>query len=257
MTPHLVRARIDRAALHAFAARTGTLDDDLGYALHLALRRRFGAAAPQPFRVLEPDRSEPLLLGYAGEPEALRAPASLPDPTGEWGGLDLGAIFRESFEARLMPRPWPEGLSLRFEARLRPVRRHGPRVRSARAAEGREATGTEHDAFLSAHESLEPPTLGHTREAVYATWLSERLAPAAALDEVRLTAFRRTRVLRAVPGRGGRGRRGRGTEGPDALMTGRLTIRDGPGFARLLTRGVGRHCAFGFGMLLLRPGGET
>jgi len=30
-------------------------------------------------------------------------------------------------------------------------------------------------------------------------------------------------------------------------------VRDPTGFAALLARGVGRHRAFGFGMLLLRP----
>ncbi|WP_083761830.1 type I-E CRISPR-associated protein Cas6/Cse3/CasE [Alkalilimnicola ehrlichii MLHE-1] len=57
----------------------------------------------------------------------------------------------------------------------------------------------------------------------------------------------------------GRGRPGRTPTGktrlvrPDALVTGRLTVRDPDTFATLVARGVGRHRAFGFGMLLLRP----
>ena len=40
---------------------------------------------------------------------------------------------------------------------------------------------------------------------------------------------------------------------PDVTMQGALTVRDPPQFDALLRRGVGRHRAFGFGMLLLRP----
>jgi CRISPR system Cascade subunit CasE len=36
-------------------------------------------------------------------------------------------------------------------------------------------------------------------------------------------------------------------------MTGILEVTGGEAFARLLARGVGRHRAFGFGMLLLKP----
>ena len=50
---HMVRFRVDPVALTTFAARERLLDDDLGYALHVALRRTFGAAGPQPLRVLE------------------------------------------------------------------------------------------------------------------------------------------------------------------------------------------------------------
>jgi CRISPR system Cascade subunit CasE len=44
-------------------------------------------------------------------------------------------------------------------------------------------------------------------------------------------------------------------EKPDVTLRGRLSITDSAAFADLLRRGVGRHKAFGFGMLLLRPPG--
>ena len=52
------------------------------------------------------------------------------------------------------------------------------------------------------------------------------------------------------------GLRGGYSEGPDALMRGVLEITDGPAFAQLLAGGVGRHRAYGYGMLLLRPAGS-
>ncbi len=41
--------------------------------------------------------------------------------------------------------------------------------------------------------------------------------------------------------------------GPDVSFTGVLTVADPDRFATLLAHGVGRHAAFGFGMLLLKP----
>ena len=45
-------------------------------------------------------------------------------------------------------------------------------------------------------------------------------------------------------------------DGPDVTVDGTLEIIEPEAFANLLIRGVGRHCAFGFGMLLLRPAGQ-
>lgn len=246
---HLVRTRLDVARLTAFAATQRVLDDDQGYALHLALRRRFGAAAPQPWRLME----NGLLLGYATDRAALALPQAPPDPMGDWSGP--AEIFPDAFESRAMPATWAHGLHLRFELRMRPVRRRGSRVRTARTAAGTSDPGTERDAFLTAVEEQEEGTHEHTRTTVYSNWLAERLDPAARLDAVDLTAFRRSRVFRSLPGKGGRGPAGRGVEGPDASMTGRLTVTDGTAFAALLAGGVGRHAAFGYGMLLLRPAG--
>ena len=39
-------------------------------------------------------------------------------------------------------------------------------------------------------------------------------------------------------------------------MRGNLIVSDPAAFAQLLTRGIGRHRAYGFGMLLLRPPGK-
>jgi CRISPR system Cascade subunit CasE len=88
------------------------------------------------------------------------------------------------------------------------------------------------------------------REAVYREWFAAQLARepgACRLDEARLVEFRRERMRR---------RSGDGSariERPNAVLEGMLTVGDSEAFARLLARGIGRHRAFGFGMLLLRP----
>ena len=75
----------------------------------------------------------------------------------------------------------------------------------------------------------------------------------ARLEEVRLVRFtQRERLFRQTQGAERKGAR---LERPDAVFRGTLVVEDAVGFRRLLERGVGRHRAFGFGMLLLRPAG--
>jgi hypothetical protein len=90
-----------------------------------------------------------------------------------------------------------------------------------------------------------PETEGPSREDVYRDWLRERLAPVALLagDATRLFAHERSIVLRG----------GRKLEGPDVTLHGELTITDPAMFTKLIAHGVGRHTAYGYGMLLLRP----
>jgi len=52
-----------------------------------------------------------------------------------------------------------------------------------------------------------------------------------------------------------RRRASRAIDGPDVTFTGTLEVTDSAAFSALLARGLGRHRAFGFGMLLLAPGG--
>jgi CRISPR system Cascade subunit CasE len=151
---------------------------------------------------------------------------------------------------RSLPRPpdaWHPGQRLGFDLRVRPV------VRLASALEGRTETGAplslrkgaETDAFLAA------VLRGNAteRETVYLDWLGERLAPAARLDPdtTCLASFRRSVVQR----------NGRRIEGPDATVHGTLTVTDAAAFADLLAGGIGRHRAYGYGMLLLRPPQRT
>ena len=89
----------------------------------------------------------------------------------------------------------------------------------------------------------------HSREEVYAGWLAGQLnegqGVSLALSQTKLVSFQRTRSFRKL--------HARYVEGPDAVMRGVLTITDPDAFAQLLARGVGRHRAYGYGMLLLRP----
>ncbi len=161
------------------------------------------------------------------------------------------------------------GRLLGFRVRLCPavrIGRHHPRL----------AHGAEVDPYL-AHLLREEAALGDmpadarratavaatpSREEVYRDWLAARLAPAARLKEARLVSLCGARLWRkGTPGsttsapqghprpqHGGRA----AIERRMAVFEGTLEVADAAAFAGLLARGVGRHRAFGFGMLLLR-----
>lgn len=224
---HLMHAPIDRRAFGHWAASRGTADD--GLALHILLAALFGKGVLQPFRLFTPSVGTWSLYAYAAQPldELLSLAAAVAPPE------MLAVLPLEKLRAKPMPAVFRAALRLGFDLRARPVRR-GER---------------EQDAFLwealtgHAGDRAGMADAGRSREAVYRDWLADRLGNAAGLETCRLVAFQRQRVWRG----------GSSVEGPDATLQGTLTVQDGDGFLRLLTRGVGRHCAYGYGMLMLRP----
>lgn len=255
LTPlHLLHTRPDPRRLAAWAARRRLLEagGDPGYALHALLHAVFGAQAPQPFRHLDGDQG---LLAYTGmDPDTVRRLVALAEPD-VVAALGLAATAEHGgFSLRPFPSRWPRGHVLGFESRIRPVIREG-------------RTGRERDAFLAEIERAGPGTVVD-RADVYRRWLQTRLqdrldagtAPwqgAAELVHAEVTRHRLLGVLRRTQpsGTGGAGpaRQARVAVGPDVVLQGRLRVLDPDAFGHLLARGIGRHRAFGFGMLLLRP----
>lgn len=243
MTFQLLRLQPDPHALATWATRHGVLspDGDFGYALHALLTTAFGELAPKPFSYRGERQG---LLAYTTAPLAsLRLNARLATPE------VARALGLDELDARPFPTAWQPGQFLGFELRARPV---------VRTKDGRER-----DVFLQTIDAgggtgLAPVT-DHgalvQRAAIYTEWLNKQLAlnGAAQIDEVRLDAFRLTRVLRKDGSGENGGRKITNKAGPDAVFKGRLQVGNGEAFANLLARGVGRHRAFGFGMLLLRP----
>ena len=188
--------------------------------------------------------------GAATRPAALAELAELPvvDPL-------LNDVFPASPQLRAMPEAWRAGARYGFDVRARPVVRFGARrkaeragAQAAQAPENWWARAGEVDAWIAARTRAGgAPDL--TREAAYGAWLAVRLQGAATLEAVDLVQFRRVRARRSTHGRPGRA----GVEGPEAIFAGALVVNDPEAFGRLLARGVGRHAAFGYGMLLLAP----
>lgn len=239
MTLHLIRLQPDMTLVMRWAARQDVLPDDedeLGYALHALLAATFGPLRPQPFAALREPGQSPALLAYSAHPAAaLTAQAATADPEA------AAAIGLAGVAGKPMPEVFATGRVLGFAVRVRPT------VRTDR--DGDRDKVREIDAYLAALRGTTEDA-GPPRAEVYAGWLRERLAAGgAAVEQLTLDSFRLSPVHRR-----GAGRRLHRVRGPAASFRGRLVVRDPDLFAALLARGVGRHRAFGFGMLLLRPG---
>jgi CRISPR system Cascade subunit CasE len=244
MALHLVYLPVDKRAFDVFAISSGADDDDRGYATHLALRQRFGSAGPQPFILVTDKLENQHILAYSSDPKGLADMSALPvtNPV-------LDGVFPQAPSIKAMPTTWKHGTRLSFEVRYRPIIRYGKRSLERRRAAGLHPAG-ERDAFLAAAENLPQ---GHRvdRAAVYIDWLRSRMAAGAEIQNATIKSMRRIQTRRPPHGKGNTNR----IEGYEVVAHGHLTITDGEAFARLLQTGIGRHTAFGFGMLLLRPPG--
>lgn len=236
----MVRARFDHLRLLRFARAIGLplpMVDD-GYVMHAALRALFADSAPQPFAA-QSGGAHSALLGYcsADNGELLDRARAAADP------IAFSALDADSLCSKRMPDDWRPGAVYRFETRVCPVAR-------LKAASGQKR-GTEMDLFLN--RCLRAGDGNPVdRESVYREWLAAELSRdgAARLRDSRMIRFQRVRLSRRD--RGAAARRFARCERPDATIAGSLEVVDPDAFAVLLRRGLGRHRAFGFGMLLLR-----
>jgi CRISPR system Cascade subunit CasE len=238
---YLLHTQPDPQRLAAWAARHRLLDKegDLGYALHALLHAAFGEQAPQPFRYLDAEQG---LLAYTRvDAVGLAQRVALADPDVA-AALGLGQTRQHGgMNVRPFPTQWAVGHTLGFEVRVRPIIREGK-------------TGRERDAFLAVAEKA--PGSALDRGEVYEQWLRELLARqgGAELVDARMTRYQQLGVTRkSQKGGADDSRHSCLVNGPDAVLAGQLRVTKSQAFAQLLANGLGRHRAFGFGLLMLRP----
>ena len=253
MTLHLVQLVPDSGALVRFAHRAGLPEDDPGYLWHRAMRDAFGPLAPQPFRSLDPGGQPVSLVGYgAADEDRLREALTLAAP-------DLERVFPpDRIRSKELPLPFTAGRRLAFETRVCPI----VRTLSSDGSRQRELDAFVHHALGMAHEPRPE------RELVYRAWLANRLVAAGCrLAAARMASFRLGPLVRRrhaspaarTPTEDGPARRLLATSRraaarrPEVVFEGVLEVTEPGTFASSLARGIGRHRAFGFGMLLLRP----
>lgn len=233
--------------------RLAEIGFDEGRALHHLLAETFGPGALQPYRLLTPPRGERAsLYAYSqADPDELRRISEEIAPPQVSEILEL-----ERLRTKEMPSDWPAGRRIGFDLRFRPTVRLRTPLPNPRDAAKPYSAGAELDAFfveaVRDHPDAAPSiardgssgmaVAERSRETVYRDWLAARLAPALAIESFRLARFARTRVRRA----------GTAIEGPDAIGHGTAVVQDGAVLAEKLAGGVGRHKAYGYGMLLLR-----
>lgn len=233
---YLIELRPDPAALIRFAEAQGINrreDEDLGYATHAWLTALFGGYAPKPFRIYQDRRNlrTPRLLGFtraSGIELADHAHAFAPP-------LAMGVSpFDREVPAKSMPPEWSRGRRLGFELLACPISRLRKNEDDVYRRHRREC-----------EQTGDKPA---SRADVYRDWLIRQLSGACRLEDYRLDGFRYLHLLRRT-----KGREWRRFLAPQAAIGGTLWVEDGIAFDSLLARGVGRHRAFGFGMLLLKP----
>lgn len=250
---YMIRADLDVKAFHRWAGSKGLIARntfDPGYALHHLLVQSFGCDwAPQPFRVLipRPEHGQPrrgTLYGYAAADAAdLRAAAATYACP-----LQACVLPAASIDSKPMPTTWSTGQRLGFEVLVRPVARPKERRLNTHGG-GIRRPGAETDVWQWEASQHPRGTMARSREEVYTEWLASQLARrgGAELDKAatRLQSFQRVRTVRK--------RRTHASEGPHAVLQGTLTVTAADAFTRLVAHGIGRHRAYGYGMLLLRP----
>ena len=251
----MARFRIDTQAFQEWM-RERVLDDR-EYAMHSLLTEVFGSMQPRPFRMMFNDRmgsDHGAIMGYVRRDgdEFRESLLDFADP------LQARILPVDQITVKDMPAQWRGGRTLGFEVRVRPT------VSADRKNPIEGLTG-ERDVFLFLKQQ-EPGR--RTRVEAYAHWLANilRRRDAAVLDtrSVSMASFRvsenRRKLRRGEVGDRLTPEQGRSpdelwhsTRGPDAVLRGQLTVGEPAAFSALLGRGVGRHIAYGYGMLLLRP----
>lgn len=185
---------------------------------HAFVTGMFGRQALQPYRIFESDASWSI-YGYSSQnADSLRQTAEITATPDMLEVLDLANLRHKAMPLIAA------GTRVGFDVRFRPTRR---------------SKFGEHDAFLADLERN--PNVD--RETSYINWFAERLAGAAEIETFRLT---RSSLVRTM-------RKRQMVAAPDATAQGTVKVSDAEAFLTTLSRGVGRHLAFGMGMLLLRP----
>ena len=236
MTFSMIHLEINRRALVFWARQSKLSLADGDYLVHAAMRLSFGNKAPQPFEAFGGDRMSKV-LGYA-DCTALELVEEMK--------MAAEPVFHEiipssTVRSKEMPVSWPEGRNFGFRVRFCPISRRS----------GEDDKIVERDAFLAACERT--PEEHIDRESVYAEWLAERFnafGGAEILDmrmkSFRLNEFRRKNKSRTLSK----------LTRPEVIFDGILKVSDSNAFASMLREGIGRHKAFGFGAILLRPEGR-
>lgn len=240
---HMLRIELDpeQTLRHAHRRKLPTWTIDDGYLVHSLLREVFADSAPQPFAV-QPFRNGRIqVLAYGdANADALRDHAErFADPS------LFQAIHWSNLASKPMPSRWSTGEQYTFELRFCPV------VRVARADAPIKKKGAEVDAYL-ARCWQEGAGSRLDREQVYRDWLVNWMSrrDAAQIQRLQVLSYQSVKLLRRTQGTS---RKARHPQRPSVLMQGRLQVQDEAAFLQVLRQGVGRHRAFGFGMLLLKP----
>ncbi len=216
-----------------------TSDCDEGYALHSFLCELFGEQAQKPFFVTDRNFKHLTLLAYSPytKKELQIRASTFADPS-LYDALDW-----ECYSEKPLPMKWTENLKLGFQIKLCPIKRLSN-------DNHHQKPGYEKDAYLSYLDANKDQEHKKTRFEVYEEWGKEQLEKELALlvegikvKHFQLVNFQRRNKDREIVV----------SKRPEVIIHGTFSIKNEAQFLKILQEGIGRHRAFGFGMLLIQP----
>ncbi len=255
MNQYLVYFPLDLRKFHRWTSnreliRKGVFDR--GYAFHVFLSSTFGKSMLQPFRIFAPTQGRTASI-YAYSTKDKSSLKEIADLVATPDCLEV--LNFEDILSKPMRFEFPSGQEIGFDVRIRPVRRL---IRDLYDSKSQKtfSKGSEMDVFsVNAIRRypegwIEKESVarkqGESRSKVYIDWLIERMGNSVTIDleNCSLRSYERTRLWRGDKV---------GFEGPDAVIQGNLIVNRVEEFATQVRDGIGRHRAYGYGMLLLRP----
>ena len=228
-TLHLMQAKIDPVRLARWSVEQKISDPDR--AAHCLVYGTFGAErVPKPFLMkvegTNPSENGTVLAYTELEETELRELAKRNQK------LAIESVMPpEGIRTTTIPDRWKPGTKFGFSVRVRPTQRGKWMERQA-----------ERDIYLERDGEM-------TRGELYCQWVAEIIEKqGGASPEEETLAMNQFTIRRTR-----RQRTSGYTLGPDATISGALEVRDSERFSQLLATGIGRHRAYGYGMVLLQP----
>ena len=227
MITYLLQADIDMRHMASWSAREDHPDSDR--ALHALVYRTFGAEnVPRAFAAnadTDNPKDHATLLAYTGldTPQLQEVARTNQD-------LALAGVMSPySFRTKELPDTWRQGSAVGFQVRLIPTYRTND-------------SGAELD--VHRRGDAQP-----TRQGTYCRWAAELLKKKAGADPAEHTLHVTKLNRRTVQRQRGQ----MATLLPDVTVQGSCILEDTEAWENALRFGIGRHKAYGYGMLLLRP----
>ena len=234
---YMVRCSFDSPSLISWAREQAGIRavNDFGYVVHAVFKAGFGEEAPKPFVLDKNHGRTQFVLGYS------KIPGSDLEDLCKENRPELINIFDQKIPSKAMPTDWPMGGIFGFSVLMAPIVRQSKPVKRER------------DAYFASLDAGGEKSL-QKRERVYLDLLKREISRdgAASVLEAGLTAIKQNSVQRRSYSEVDQERKLKPFQRSVAEFKGRLQIKNPETFQKLMMRGVGRHRAFGLGMLLLR-----
>lgn len=224
---NIVEIKLNASKVFSWAKDIGIANGDIGYVVHSALCAAHGDGRLKPFNVMGVSKNVIRVLGYSP------LTAELLERHRHETAHPVESEMIISAASKIMPDVWRTNASYSFELRISPTRRD---LKSRKHK----------DAYLFGEH-------GKSRAEIYEEWLRHRIGDAVTFENLSMKSFCLTNILRRSVNGTDKRRLENHIVVPDVTFEGRLRVNNSTQFSELISSGIGRNRAFGFGTLLLKP----